>query len=113
MNDTVLSLLVVLALGAGLGWHLGRRPRKTVHLVLAALALPGLPLLLLLLAGVLRSEALGWIAGLSLMVLAVVALPLALGVAAGWVLSRGRRLRLAAQAAARSGLPPADTSHAP
>lgn len=119
MNDTVVSLLVVLAIGAGLGGYLGRRPRRAGRLALAVLAVPGLPLLLLLLAGVVGSPVLGWIAGLSLMVLAMVAVPLAAGVAAGWVVSRRQRLHLDARASAAApartdpGLPERAAAAAP
>lgn len=89
MTDTLIALLIPLAAAAGLGWRLGRTPgRRGWHLAAGLGALPLAVLALFPIAQVLGSDALGWIAGLSLMVLAVLALPLAAGLAIGWFWAR-------------------------
>lgn len=91
MIETLILMLTPLALGAALAWRLSSQPqRRGWHLAAGLAALPLMVLALFPIAQVLGSDALGWIAGLSLMLLAVLALPLAAGLAIGWFWARRR-----------------------
>ncbi len=94
MNDTLLlvSLLAVGGLLAG-AWLQRQAPARRRRAGLGVLALALLPVLALVLAGALGSKTLGWLAGLGLMGLMAVGLPLGVGALAGFVLAtlvRGR-----------------------
>lgn len=91
MIEMLILMLTPLAIGAALAWRLSGQPqRRGWHLAAGMAALPMIVLALFPIAQVLGSDALGWIAGLSLMLLAVVALPLAAGLAIGWFWARRR-----------------------
>jgi len=81
--------LLTLLLGAALGWYLRRRPLRAPRRAIAwlmAIAI-GAPLLLLWAANILNSDALGWMAGLSMMVLLASAPVLGLSGLLGWWLA--------------------------
>lgn len=91
MGYALIVMLVALAAAAGLGAWLGRQPgRRGWHLAVGAAAVPAALLALFPVAQVLRSDALGWVAGLSLMALGAFGLPLAVGLAIGWFWVRRR-----------------------
>jgi hypothetical protein len=77
----------VAALGLVAGWWLARQPRsRQWRWALGALAVALLPVAGLALSQLLRSDALGWMAGLSLMVFLPLGAPFALGAALGWAI---------------------------
>jgi hypothetical protein len=82
-------LLLTLLFGAALGWFLRRRPLRAPRRAIAwlvAIAIGG-PLLLFWAANILNSDALGWMAGLSMMVLLASAPVLGFGGLLGWWLA--------------------------
>lgn len=82
-------LLLTLLVGAALGWYFRRRPLRAPRRTIAwlvAIAI-GAPLLLLWAANILNNDALGWMAGLSMMVLLASAPVLGLGGLLGWWLA--------------------------
>jgi hypothetical protein len=86
----VLAILAAMAVpGLVTGWWLVRQPRaRQVRWALLALALALVPLAGLLVSQVLRSDALGWMAGLSLMVLLPLGVPFVVGALSGWTIGR-------------------------
>ena len=89
--DDSFALVAVVAIGVALGWWLeGRAPSTRKRVFKATGIVLGVPLVLIFLASVVRSDTLGWIGGLSLMVLLAVAVPLGLGVLVGKFVGRSR-----------------------
>lgn len=89
--DDSLVLVAVVAIGVALGWWLEGRAPSTRKRVFKAIGIVlGVPLVLIFLASVVRSDTLGWIGGLSLMILLAVAVPLGLGVLVGKFVGRSR-----------------------
>lgn len=80
----IAGFLIPLFIGAGTAWWLRRRPSGVRH-VSAGVAVLCAPVVLILISNVLGSDALGWIGGLSLMVMVMSAPPLALGAMGGWL----------------------------
>ncbi len=108
MIDGLLLMLVPLVVGAALASWLGRQPgRRGWHVAAGVAAVPAVLLALFPVAQWLHSDALGWVAGLSLMVLGVFGLPLAAGLAIGWFWARRRGPPAAASPAARTVAEPA------
>jgi hypothetical protein len=88
-----LKLLGLFGIGAALGWWLKGRASARKRVFMATWILLGAPVVLFVVANVLRSDSLAMIAGLSLMVLVAAAVPLGLGFLVGTILagrSRGR-----------------------
>jgi hypothetical protein len=91
MDDTF-ALVAVVAIGVALGWWLeGRAPSTRKRIFKATGIVLGVPAVLIVVASVVRSDTLGWIGGLSLMILLAVAVPLGLGVLVGKFVGRSRR----------------------
>jgi hypothetical protein len=81
------TLFLPLCIGAGCGWGLRQRTSYLKRFVFAGVVLICVPVLLVLISNVLKSEALGWIGGLSLMVM-ILSTPLfAVGAMIGWLIS--------------------------
>lgn len=94
MDDSLLPLAVLLALCAAAGWWSTKLARHDVkRLLLAALALPALAVGAIFVSGLLGSDTLGWLGGLSLMVMAFLAVPVGIALTIGWWFGRftGRR----------------------
>lgn len=91
MTDTQIAVLVVLCIGAALGALIFRRRGGLLRLAWMAGALVAVPFVLLGLANVFRSDALGWMGGLSMIALLVAAVPLGIGLAIGAAWSAWRR----------------------
>jgi hypothetical protein len=89
MTEAVFAL-VTIGIGACIGWLVGRRqtrPSKRMLALVGAFLILS-PAFLFMLASFLESDALGWIAGLSVMIALVSAAPIALGAAVGWTWAR-------------------------
>lgn len=110
MLDTLflLSLLVIAGTLAG-AWLQRQAPARRRQAGLLLLALTLLPVVALLLAGGLGSSTLGWVAGLGLMALLTVGLPLVAAATVGFVVSASLRGRTAGAAPAQ---PPAPAARA-
>jgi hypothetical protein len=91
MTDA-LAIAAVLGLGIAFGWWLEGRASSTRKLVFRSTWLVlGAPVVLFLVANAARSDTLAMLAGLSLMALLAVAVPLGIGVLVGGRLGRSRR----------------------
>lgn len=90
--DTLTLLAVVGALGAAFGWLWARHvPRGGRWLLGGAAAVLAFPVVMFGLANLLGSDVLGWVAGLSMMVLLALGLPAGAGLLVGAALGRWRR----------------------
>ncbi|MEO7431366.1 MAG: hypothetical protein ABIR62_04970 [Dokdonella sp.] len=90
MTEVVASLALFFV-GAGVGWWLRRRRSGVLHCVVAGAAVLGAPLLLIVVSNVLGSDTLGWIGGLSLVVMVLIAPLLAVGAIGGWLFAGHQR----------------------
>ena len=89
MNDTLILVSLLGLVGLFLGAWLQRQgPARRRQAALLGLTLVLLPVGALVLSGALGSTTLGWLAGLGLVALLAVGLPLAAGVAVGFLLAR-------------------------
>lgn len=98
MTDA-LKLLALFGIGMALGWWLKGRTSTRKRVFIATAVVFGAPVVLFIVANVVRSDSLAMIAGLSLMILVAAAVPLGLGFLAGTILagrSRGRSSELSA-----------------
>ena len=91
----ILITLLAAGIGVGLGWYLSRGSMR-LRRALGVLALMfGIPVVLFVCANVLDSDTLGWIAGLSFLLLLALAVPVCIGLGVGWLLARSRRAGVA------------------
>jgi len=91
MRDA-LAIVAILGLGVAFGWWLEGRESSTRKLAFRLTwVVLGAPVVLFLIANVIRSDTLAMLAGLSLMALLAVAVPVGIGVLVGGRLGRSRR----------------------
>jgi hypothetical protein len=89
-----LAIVAVLGLGAALGWWLEGRAASTRKVAFRlSLILLAAPVVVFVIANVLSSDTLAMLAGLSMMALLAVAVPVGIGVLIGGRLGRSRRSR--------------------